>query len=169
MLGFILTALGFLGVREALRGTSVERLSFQALVVDWIGTGLTVAFFGAETFGLRVIGQEALSRGTSAALSLADDVRTGPGLAVFVVGLVLVAIAAIMLAVAIWRSGVLPRWSGVPFALGFALYLPQFAATQPIRVAHGVLVAIGCVWISSRLVDQTARSSGRSVIGRNDG
>lgn len=36
-LGFILKALGFLGVREALRATPVVRLSFQALVVDWMG------------------------------------------------------------------------------------------------------------------------------------
>lgn len=110
-----------------------------------------------------MIGQEALSRDSLALLGLADDVRTGPGLIVFVAGLVLVAVAAIMLAIAIWRSGTFPKWSGVPFALGFALYLPKFAGTQPIRVAHGVLVALGCLWIASGLWRQAGTSFGRSV------
>ena len=38
-----------------------------------------------------------------------------------------------------------------PFALAFALYIPQFFGTQPIRVAHGLLVTIGCVWIAAEL------------------
>jgi hypothetical protein len=66
----------------------------------------------------------------------------------FAVGLLLLAVGAILAAVAIWRSGVLSRWSGVPFALGFALYIPQFFGTQPIRVVHGILLAIGCLWIA---------------------
>ena len=49
----------------------------------------------------------------------------------------------------VWRSGVLSRPSGVPFALGFALYIPQFFGNQPIRVAHGLLVAAGCLWLAA--------------------
>ena len=70
----------------------------------------------------------------------------------FVVGLLLLAIGAILVAIAVWRSGTLSRWSGIPFALGFVLYLPQFFGTQPIRVAHGLLVALGCLWVALSLV-----------------
>ena len=77
----------------------------------------------------------------------------------FGVGLLLLGVSAVMAAIAIWRSGVLPRWSGVPFALAFALYIPQFFGNQPIRVAHGLLVAIGCLWIA---VGMWRRSSARA-------
>ena len=59
---------------------------------------------------------------------------------------------AALVAIAVWRSGTLSRWSGIPFALGFVLYLPQFFGTQPIRVAHGLLVALGCIWVAVSLV-----------------
>ncbi len=32
--------------------------------------------------------------------------------------------------------------------MAVALYIPQFAATQPIRVAHGVLMAAGCILLA---------------------
>jgi hypothetical protein len=94
------------------------------------------------------IGQEALRQHSAALLVLADAVRYGPGFIVFIVGLLLLAVGAILIAIAIWQSGTLSRWSGIPFALGFILYLPQFLGSQPIRVAHGLLVALGCIWIA---------------------
>ena len=36
-------------------------------------------------------------------------------------------------------------------AVGFALYLPQFSAPQPVRVAHGLVVLAGCVAIAHAL------------------
>ena len=69
----------------------------------------------------------------------------------FMAGLLVIGAGAIMVAVAVWRSGALARWAGITFALGFAFYIPQFFATQPIRVAHGVLVAVGCLWLASVL------------------
>ena len=39
----------------------------------------------------------------------------------------------------------LARLSGLAFAAGFVLFLPQFYATPTLRIAHGVLVAVGCV------------------------
>jgi hypothetical protein len=148
MLGFTLVGLGLLGLHITLRETRSERLAFGAVVVGWLGIGLTLPYYGGEAFGLHAIGQEALKQHSAALVSLADVVRGGPQEVMFGVGLLLIAVSAIMVAIAIWRSGVLPRWSGVPFALAFALYIPQFFGNQPIRVAHGLLVAIGCLWIA---------------------
>lgn len=66
----------------------------------------------------------------------------------FLAGLLLLAVGAILAALAVWRSRLLPKWSGVPFALGFALYIPQFFGSQPIRVGHSLLVAVGCLWLA---------------------
>ena len=151
MLGFILIGLGMLGLYFTLRETRSERLAFRALVVGWLGIGLTLPYYGGEAFGLHAIGQEALRQHSAALVSLANVVRGGPQEVMFGVALLLIAVSAIMVAVAIWKSGVLPRWSGVPFALAFALYIPQFFGNQPIRVAHGLLVAIGCLWIAASM------------------
>lgn len=148
MLGFTLVGLGLLGLYITLRETRSERLTFLALVVGWLGIGLTLPYYGGEAFGLHAIGQEALRQHSATLVSLADVVRGGPQEVMFGVGLLLIAVSAILVAVAVWKSGVLPRWSGVPFGLAFALYLPQFFGNQPIRVAHGVLVALGCLWIA---------------------
>jgi hypothetical protein len=77
----------------------------------------------------------------------------------FAGGLLLLAAGAIMAAVAVWRSGTLPRWSAVPVALGFALFVPQFFGTSAMRIAHGVLMAIGGVWLGLALWQARAMSS----------
>jgi hypothetical protein len=148
ILGFILMTLALLGLYFVLQETSVERSSLWGLVLSWIGVGLTLPFYGAEVFGLHAIGQAALIQNNPALLDLANQVRFGPGFYVIITGLLLLAVGGIIVAVAIWKSQLLPKWSGVPFALGFLLYIPQYVATQPVRVAHGLLIFAGCLWIA---------------------
>jgi hypothetical protein len=151
MVGFILTALGVFGLHLALQNTHAEGASFWALIVTWIGVGLILPFYGGEAFGLHAIGQRAIADQSPALVSMADAVRSGAGLLMFLIGLLLLAAGAIMVAIAVWRSRRLPRWSGIPFALAFALYIPQFFGSQPLRVGHGVLVAAGCLWLAMEL------------------
>ncbi len=148
MLGFVLVALGLLTLYRTLRDTPAERLAFLALVATWIGVGLTLPYYGAEAFGLHVLGQEAIRQQNAAVLGLANDIRYGPGIYLFGAGLLLVGIGAILAAAAAWRSGRLPKWSGSLYGLAFALFIPQFFGSPPIRVAHGLLVAAGCVWLA---------------------
>jgi hypothetical protein len=74
-------------------------------------------------------------------------------------GLVLLAIGSILTAAAVWKSRAIAKWSGVPFAIGFLLYLPQFLGTQQIRVAHGLLVAAGCLWIAMAMWGKLEKES----------
>ena len=159
MLGFILLTFGLFGLYISLQETTVERLAFRALVFSWLGIGLTLPFYGAEVFGLHTIGQEAIRQHSAALVSLANEVRSGTGFVMIVVGLVLLAIGSIMAAIAIWRSHIFPKWSGIPYALGFLLYLPQFLGTQPIRVAHGLVVAVGCLWMAANIWKKTIKDS----------
>lgn len=155
MVAFTLLPLGLSGLHRSLQESAVEHLGYWAVVLSWIGTGLTLPFYGGEAYGLHAIGQEAIRQQTAALVSLAAVVRSGPGLVMFLIGLLLLAIAAITFAIALWRSGSYPKWSGIPFALGVGLYIPQFFGTQPLRVAHGLLVAIGCLWIAAGLWRQS--------------
>jgi hypothetical protein len=155
MVAFTLLPLGILGLYSSLIDKAVGSLGYRAVVLSLIGTGLTLPFYGGETYGLNAIGQEALRQQSAALISLAVDVRSGAGLVMFLAGLLPLAVSAIVTATVIWRSGSYAKWSGVPFAIGIGLYIPQFFGTQPLRVAHGALVAIGCLWIALGLWKQS--------------
>ncbi len=149
IIAFTLLPLGLLGLHSSVQHTIAERQGYWAVVLSLIGIGLTLPFYGGEAYGLHAIGEAAISQQSATLLNLADVVRSGAGLVVFLVGLLLLAIASVIAAIAIWNSdGRYSKWSGIPFAIGAGLYIPQFFWTQPLRVAHGVLVAIGCLWIA---------------------
>ena len=152
MVAFVLLVLGLLGLYLRLQQTTAEHRAIQALVLSWIGVGLTLPYYGAETFGLHAIGQEAVKEKNPALLSIVNSVRLQESLVFFIPGLVLLAIGTILFAIAIWKSDILPIWSGIPLAVGFALYIPQFFGPQSIRVAHGLLITIACVLIGWRML-----------------
>jgi hypothetical protein len=149
--GFTLLIIGLLGLYIGLEGTRSQRICFAALVTGLLGTGLTLPFYGGEAFGLHTIGMEALRQHNAELVGLTAAIRGEPQLTMFLIGLLLIGVSAILVAAAIWKSGTMPKWSGVPFALAFALYIPQFFGTQPVRVAHGLLAAVGCIWIAISL------------------
>ncbi|HZY46647.1 MAG TPA: hypothetical protein VFE96_02515 [Candidatus Bathyarchaeia archaeon] len=158
IVGFILLGLGFLGIYIRLEETEVERWAFRSLVLSWIGMGLTLPFFGAEAFSLQVIGQTIVNQNNPALIPLINQVRYGPGIIFIGIGLVLLAAATILQAFAIWRSGVLPRWSGVPLAIGFAVYIPQLQGDpifQPIRIVVALVIFLGCAWIAWSLLSKS--------------
>jgi hypothetical protein len=113
-------------------------------------------------FGLHAIGQEAIRQQSAALLELANQVRFGPGFTIIIIGLLSLAVGAILVATALWKANDFKKWSGIPFALGFALYIPQYVASQPIRVAHGLLIAVGCLWIAAGMW-QTSSSAVRAT------
>lgn len=57
----------------------------------------------------------------------------------------------------LWRSDVLPRASAVPFAAGFALFLPQFFAPATIRIGHGILLAAGLIILAAAVWTSAGR------------
>jgi hypothetical protein len=148
VVAFTLLPVGLLGLHNSMQHTPAERPGYWAVVLSWIAVALTLPFYGEEAYGLHVLGQEAIRQQSAALLTLVHVIRSGAGAVIFLVGFLLLGIAAVLAAVAIWRSGTYSKWSGILLAVGVGLYIPQFFWTQPLRVAHGVLVAIGCVWIA---------------------
>lgn len=129
MIGFILVGLALLGLRD-LVGT-------RAVAVVWAGAGLTLTYYGAEDFGLHA----AANTGGTDLLAVAEATRYNPvAVTVFGVGLVALAVGAVLVALAVRRT------SAMVFAAGFVLFLPQFFTPAPVRIAHGVLMLVGLVW-----------------------
>ena len=125
MIGFIVVAVALL------------QFDRRAATVFWIGAGLTLPYYGAEDFGLHAIANQ------PNILDLAEDVRYNPfAMTMFGLGLLTMAAGAIMLAM---RLRTVPA---ILFAVGFGLFLPQFFGPPALRIGHGVLLAVACVWLA---------------------
>ncbi|MEQ4302628.1 hypothetical protein ABNF97_14715 [Plantactinospora sp. B6F1] len=152
MVGFILLPLGLLALRRAVDGTAGERPATAALLTGWIGAGLVLPYYGAEDFGLHALAREAADGQRFDLLTAVETVRFSPAAAsTFVIGLLALGVGAVLAAVAVWRSARLTRHSGIPFALGFALFLPQFFTPAAVRITHGLLIGIGSAWLAWEL------------------
>ncbi len=109
------------------------------------------AVHGAEDFGLHAIA----SKHAGNLLDLIKAVRYQPlAITIFGASLLTLAAGAVLAAVAIWRSGVLPRYSGILFAIGFALFLPQFYLPPAARISHGMLTGTGLAMLGMTLAHQ---------------
>lgn len=171
---FLLLAIGILGLYSRLEGTRAEARGRWALVLTWVGVGMTLPYYGAEVFGLHAVGATALTRSEPDLLTtLTTGIRWGLGIWFIVAGLILLALGGILAASAIWTHlDSVNRWSGIPLAVGIALYIPQFTGSQPVRIAHGVLMAAGCCWLAwtiSRMSDGRQDLAGRSEVGAAGG
>lgn len=143
IIAFTLLGLGLARLTDAVgrrRG-----LARAGLAAAWTGIGLTLPYYGAEVFGLHAAGLQGLTtRDVARFDALVHDIRLGPGIWFILVGLVALAAGVVTLATAAWPDLARPRLSVLPLAVGVALYLPQFAAPQAVRVGHGVLMAVAC-------------------------
>lgn len=131
------------------------RRSDLAIIATWIGVGLVLPYYGAETFALHALGVESATTSTPALIDLADPIRYSPVQTVmFGLGLMLIAVGAVAFAL---RN----RYATV-LAVGFVLFLPQFYAPPTLRIAHGLLIALGAI-IAARAVLKTLAASGLPI------
>lgn len=152
IVGLILIPLGYGAIRDFLDGTPQERTAYLAAVIGYIGSGLTISYYGAEVYGLKAIGERALADGDPSLTDVGNDFRLDPtAMTVFAIGLLLIAVAAVLASIAVWRSGSLPRWSAVPLAALLVTMLPQFFLPHAGRIAWGVLVAVAALWLAAAL------------------
>ena len=127
----------------------VAGLPSRAAQTAWVaGTALVLPYYGAEAFALHALA------GTPDVAALAEQIRMGATqVTVFGLGLGLLAVAGVLTAVAVGRAGVV-------FAAGAVLYLPQFFADPALRIAHGVLLAIGCLILATRVDEKALAPAG---------
>ena len=149
--GFALVAVGLLGLRDTLVDGPGARAARAAWWTWWAGTALVLPYYGAETFALHTLG----TRG-AVDPALVEAIRMDPvQVTVFGAGLAAFAAAGVLAAAAVARSGRLHPWGAAVFAAAFALYLPQFFAGPELRIAHGLLTALGCVLLAATIARTT--------------
>ncbi|OLL84390.1 hypothetical protein Ae263Ps1_1445c [Pseudonocardia sp. Ae263_Ps1] len=124
VLGFALLVPGLVAVRQRLHGTTGERAARVAVVAAGTGAALVLPYYGAEAFALgRLTGPDAVAVG--------EAIRMDPW------------------AVTTFAAGLLALAAAGVFAAALVLYLPQFFAAPGVRIAHGVLLAAGCLLLAA--------------------
>ena len=149
-LGLLAPAL--LGLQRLLAAAHSGRgatLLTWATALAWIGAAGASLYYGAEIFGIRTFADAALERDDASLLDDVQVLREQPvAVLLFGVGLLFVAAAGVLAAVALFRAGTPWAWTGVVFAAGLVLVLPQFFTSPAMRTAHGLLFGAGCLLVA---------------------
>ena len=171
ILGLIFAIFGFFALGAYLATSRAGRLGLVAVVVTVLGSALFLPLQGVSTFAAPEEGQAVLA-GLEEFEKLPDIfANTVFGLTGLLV-IVLSFVGNILLGVAVWRSGVLPRWAGALWAgahvlMYLSLVYAQMggpASTPPTVPFGAAVVAISGAWMAlSVLRRPSARTVGVGV------
>jgi hypothetical protein len=155
-LGIIFVTFGTFALRAYLTRSRAGGMGLWAMVIAVFGQALFLLIGGVSTFASPEEGQAILAgmeEIDNLPTSLASSVQT----ATFGVSVLLGLVGNVLLGVAVWRSGILPKWAGVLWAFapilmyifGIAYALTIGAnATPPTVPAGAVLIVISGAWMA---------------------
>jgi hypothetical protein len=170
VLGTALVIFGTFALGALLATSRAPRLGLWGMVLSITGYVLFTIPGVISTFATPPIGAAYLA-GNREVMSL----EFSPVLTVItLLALLLAVIGNGLLSVAIWRSGILPRWAGVIWAaatlifyvLGFALGMATTGASLPTQPIGAALMAIAGAWIAwagYRLLGDPSRNADMAV------
>jgi len=155
-LGIIFVTFGTFALGSYLTRIRAGGMGLWAMVIAVFGQALFLLIGGVSTFASPEEGQAILAgmeEIDNLPTSLASSVQT----ATFGVSVLLGLVGNVLLGVAVWRSGILPKWAGVLWAFapilmyifGIAYALTIGAnATPPTVPAGAVLIVISGAWMA---------------------
>jgi len=162
ILGLILAIFGTFALGAFLTRSRAARLGLVAMVITVLGSALFLPGMGVSTFSAPEEGQAYLAGIEGLAelpTSSADIAFTATSLLV----VVLLFVGNVLLGVAVWRSGTLPKWAGAlwaaapvfmyPLGLVYAATIGP-ASTPPTVLVGALLVVVGGGWIAWRAMRQ---------------
>ena len=170
VLGTALVIFGTFALGALLATSRAPRLGLWGMVLSITGYLLFTIPGVISSFATPPIGAAYLA-GNREVMSL----EFSPTLTLItLLALLLAVIGNGLLRVAIWRSGILPRWAGVIWAaatlvfyvLGFALGMATTGAslpTQPIGAALLAIAGAGIAWAGYRLLGDPSRNADMAV------
>ena len=140
LIGFVLLLCVLPALHARLAAAGVEARSRRAMLLCGLGVALILPTLGVELYALPAIGRIYLAGNVSIAPAV-SLIYIGGATLVMLLGLLLLAIGAIVLATAVARSRALPRWAAIVYAIGLAAWCPLFSPV--VRVVDGLLIGIG--------------------------
>ena len=161
--GVIFAIFGVFALGAYLTASRAGGMGLVAMVITVLGSALLLVVLGVTTFASPEQGQAILAGMDTMQLpdTFADTVQALTGLGYILLGFV----GNILLGVAIWRSGTLPRWA----AAHVLMYVSQgYAATvgakstPPTVLVGAVLIVVSGAWMAWSVL---RRSSVRTAVG----
>jgi hypothetical protein len=164
-LGLLLVIFGAFALGTWLSASRSGRLGLAAMVLTIAGSGLFLLLTGVSAFTVPWEGQAYLAgiQGLSELPPSFADRLFG---ILFLVAILLPFIGHVLLGVAVWRSGVLPKWSGalwiaaqvLMYVLGLAYAVAVGVQSTPPTVPIGALLAVaGGAWMALSVLRQADR------------
>ena len=152
VLGTVLVILGTVALGAYLSSTRSARMALGGMVAAVTGQILFAVPATLSTFATPAIGAAYLN-GHQDVMAQQFPAVLGP---ITALAMLLAVVGNLILAVAIWKTGVLPRWTGATFAagtvtfylLGAALGMSTTGASLPTQPIGGALLAIGAAGIA---------------------
>ena len=165
ILGTILAIFGVIALAAYLANGRAGRLALLAMVLSVAGNCLILTIFGFSTIISPVIGRLYLE-GQPGAMEVNEAIFSSPAFVFLVVpGLLFFLVGSILLGVAIWRSGTLPRWAGVLFAPTGLLISAGVQIGWAQTLGSALMVAAGA-WIAWTVVRKPASQLGSGAQSR---
>jgi hypothetical protein len=155
-LGIVFAIFGTFALGVYLATSRAGRLGLVAMAITVFGSALFLTIGGVATFSAPEEGQAVLA-GVEEFESLPAIFANTVFMTTFGVGVLLMLVGNVLLGVAVWRSGRLPKWAGALWVAGSALpllgqvyiMLPIGADSTPPTVPMGaVLLVMGGAWMA---------------------
>jgi len=169
ILGLILAIFGTFALGAYLSSSRAGRMGMTAMVLTVFGSALFLPGMGVSAFAAPVEGQAHLA-GIEELRALPDILANTMGALTALLMVVLIFVGNVLLGVAVWRSGTLPRWAGAMWAGAAVLMYPLGlvyeatigpASTPPTVVVGTALMVLGGAWMAlSALRRPSARAAG---------
>ncbi len=163
-LGLILAIFGTFALGAYLAGSLAGRMGLVAMAIAVFGSLLFLMVGGVSTFSSPEQGQMHL-QGIEGYREMPAILAQSAMMATFAASFLLMLVGNVLLGVAVWRSGTLPRWAGALWIAGSVLpilgmlyaLLPIGADATPATVPAGmVLLAIGGAWMALSVLRRPA-------------
>ena len=166
-LGLILVIFGTIALGAYLITSRAGRMGLVGMIITIFGTLLFLMIGGLSIFAVPKEGQAFLA-GIEEYAKLPTILADTALLPTFGVGMLLMLVGNVLLGVAVWRSGTLPKWAGALWVAGSALpmlgmfyaLLPIGAnATPPTVPAGAVLLVIGGAWMALSVLSRPSAAT----------
>jgi hypothetical protein len=153
--GTIFAIFGVFALGAYLAKGRAGRVGLVGMVMAVMGYGLFLMIIGDSAFAAPAIGQAYLS-GVEEVQQVGSDIADLAKLATYMLFILFLFVGNVLLGVAVWRSGTLPRWAGaiwaasalVLYPLGLAIGLTVTGNSPPTEPVGGLLVALSGGWMA---------------------
>ena len=155
-LGTILVIFGVFALGAYLARSRAGRLGLVATVIMVLGQGLFLTWAGDSTFSAPEEGQAYLA-GIEKILQMPATFADSAQVVTVLVAILLSFVGYVLLGVAVWRSGTLPRWAGVLWAAAVVMLYPlglMYAMISGVQstprtvLVGALLIAISGAWMA---------------------